>query len=42
MTDTLRTPQVPYGHGLDGAEERLHEEFATGDIPGFVHRGLLR
>ncbi|MFD3575812.1 thiamine pyrophosphate-dependent dehydrogenase E1 component subunit alpha [Streptomyces sp. NPDC058644] len=52
MTDTLRTPQVPDEHGLDGPalldayrtmrtirdfEERLHAEFATGDIPGFVH-----
>ncbi|MEU5953195.1 thiamine pyrophosphate-dependent enzyme [Streptomyces sp. NPDC047525] len=52
MTGTLRTPQVPHEHGLDGPalldayrtmrtirdfEERLHEEFATGDIPGFVH-----
>jgi acetoin:2,6-dichlorophenolindophenol oxidoreductase subunit alpha len=45
MTDTV-TPQLTTEQLLDAYrtmrtirafEERLHEEFATGDIPGFVH-----
>jgi acetoin:2,6-dichlorophenolindophenol oxidoreductase subunit alpha len=49
MTDTLPTPATPgldpnalldayrMMRTIRAFEERVHEEFATGDIPGFVH-----
>ncbi|GAB3000514.1 thiamine pyrophosphate-dependent dehydrogenase E1 component subunit alpha [Amycolatopsis acidiphila] len=49
MTDTLRTPAQPgldadrlveayrTMRTIRAFEERVHEEFATGEIPGFVH-----